>query len=118
LICFTAVSATDDHDLTFEEICEKYDYPLKKYIITTDDGYIMQTFRIPHGRGQNYTSDRPAVLFQHGGFDSSDALFNHGPEFSPAFYLANQGFDVWVSSNYGKISEYYYSMPPVSNSYF
>jgi hypothetical protein len=92
-----ATVATDDHDLSFEEICDKYGYPLEKYTVTTDDGYILQTFRIPHGKGQTYSSSRPALLFQHGAFDSSDALFNHGPDLSPAFYLANQGYDVWVS---------------------
>jgi hypothetical protein len=65
--------------------------------VTTQDGYILQTFRVSHGKGQTYTSDRPAVLFQHGAFDSSDALFMRGEELSPAFYLANQGYDVWVS---------------------
>ena len=87
----------DDHDLTFEQICEEYGYPLEKYTVTTVDGYILKTFRIPHGKDQVYEQGRPIVLYQHGAFDSSDALFNHGPDLSPAFYLANQGYDVWVS---------------------
>jgi hypothetical protein len=87
----------DDHSIPFEQICANYGYPLENYTVTTADGYILETFRIPHGRNQTYSSDRPAILFQHGAFDSSDALFVHGPDLSPAFYLANSGYDVWVS---------------------
>lgn len=102
MLCW-AMTQADDHDLTFEQICEEYGYPLEKYHVTTSDGYILGLFRIPYGKDQKYSSDRPALLFQHGAFDSSDALFNHGPELSPAFYLANQGFDVWVRSNSEKL---------------
>lgn len=96
LLCMVAVNA-DDHDKTFQEIVQDYGYPLETYEVQTVDGYILTTFRIPYGKDQKYSSDRPAVLVQHGSFDSSDFVVMNGPEKSLAFYLADQGFDVWVS---------------------
>lgn len=91
----SAVTA-DDQSLTVEEIAQNYGYPLEKHQITTEDGYILTAFRVPHGKDQTSVNSKP-IIFQHGAFDSSDALFMHGPEESPAFNLANKGYDVWVS---------------------
>ena len=57
--------------------------------------------RIPYGRNQTYTPNRPVILHQHGLFDSSDAMVCHGPDLSPAYYLANAGYDVWLSNERG-----------------
>lgn len=94
-MCLWTATA-DDHDKPVEQIIEDYGYPLEKHYVHTSDGYILGLWRIPHGKDQTYEQGRPIVLWQHGGFDSSDALFVHGPELSPAFFLANQGYDVWV----------------------
>ena len=37
----------------------------------------------------------------HGVSDSADDFIVRGPELSPAFYLVNQGFDVWVGNKRG-----------------
>lgn len=95
----TAVKA-DDHDKNFEQITRDYGYPFESYQVRTVDGYILTTFRIPHGRDQNPSNDRPAVLIQHGSFDSAEFVVMNGPELSLAYYLANQGYDVWVSSKF------------------
>ena len=44
---------------------------------------------------------RPPILIQHGVFDSADFVVSHGPDLSPAFYLANLGYDVWVANARG-----------------
>ena len=94
---WTSVSATDDHGKTFQEIVEGYGFPLESYDVQTSDGYILTTFRIPHGRDNKDQNTRPAVLIQHGSFDASDFVVVNGPEKSLAFFLADEGFDVWVS---------------------
>jgi pimeloyl-ACP methyl ester carboxylesterase len=96
-----AFAYADDHDKTFQQIVEDYQFPLNEYNVTTSDGYILKTFRIPHGRDQEYDDSRPAVLIQHGYFDSADFVVMNGPEKSLAFYLANQGFDVWIGNGRG-----------------
>ena len=57
--------------------------------------------RIPHGRNQSYTPGRPVILHQHGLSDSSDSMVCNGPDLSPAYYLANAGYDVWLANQRG-----------------
>ena len=53
------------------------------------------------GHADTYTPGRPVILHQHGLFDSSDAMVCHGPDLSPAYYLANAGYDVWLANQRG-----------------
>ena len=41
------------------------------------------------------------MLIQHGVLDSADFAVMHGDQDSPAFVLANSGYDVWVSNSRG-----------------
>ena len=48
---------------------EKAGYPSETHIVETEDCYILQMHRIPHGRNENTVSKnqrRPVVLLQHG----------------------------------------------------
>ncbi|KAJ8944052.1 hypothetical protein NQ318_016250 [Aromia moschata] len=46
-------------------IAKRNGYPLEKYKVTTDDGYILALFRIPHNN-TDPNSKRQPVLLQHG----------------------------------------------------
>lgn len=50
-------------------------YPVETHSVITDDGYILEMHRIPYGikkrKHQKYRRHRPAVLLQHGNFQSS-----------------------------------------------
>lgn len=66
----------------------KYGYNCEKVSVTSEDGYIINTFRIP-GKG-------PSVLLVHGVSDSSDEWLVLGPGRSLAYQLADRGLDVWL----------------------
>ena len=79
----------------------EFGFPIEEHNVTTSDGYILTLHRIPYGRNQTYTPDRQVILHQHGLFDSSDSMVSHGPDLSPAYYLANAGYDVWLANQRG-----------------
>lgn len=95
------IGYADDIGKNFEQITKDYGYPFEQHYITTSDGYILKMFRIEHGRNGKESNNRPPILIQHGVFDSADFVVCHGPEDSPAFYLANLGYDVWVANSRG-----------------
>jgi pimeloyl-ACP methyl ester carboxylesterase len=83
--------------MDFSEIVEYYGFPVETHEITTPDGYILTNFRIPYGRNANPDdSTRNPVLIIHGIHSSSDTLIMNGVERSIPFYLADNGFDVWM----------------------
>lgn len=58
---------------------KSHGYPAETHSITTDDGYILQLFRIPHGRNASSAGKQP-VFLMHGFLDSSSAWIALGPE--------------------------------------
>lgn len=109
----------DDFGKSFEQITKDYGYPFEQHMVTTSDGYILKLFRIKHGKnGENPNGNTP-ILIQHGVFDSADFVVCHGPDLSPAFYLANLGYDVWVANSRGnKYSRQHQSLNPDKDAAF
>lgn len=70
-------------------------YPLEKHYVTTEDGYILGTFRIP--------SSGPPVLLQHALLDSSFAYICNMKNESLAYILHDLGYDVWMGNNRGNV---------------
>ncbi|CAK1598737.1 unnamed protein product [Parnassius mnemosyne] len=75
------------------QLITKYNYPVQKHLVVTEDGYLLNIFRIPK-RGT-------PVLLVHGIGDSSDSWMVLGPKSSLAFRLADAGFDVWLFNSRG-----------------
>lgn len=84
----------------------KYGYPFERFVIETEDGYLIQAFRISGGQNSSPLdiyrpgTSRPAIIYQHGIFDSADGLMCLGSG-SLVFKLADEGYDVWVCNSRG-----------------
>ena len=65
--------------------------------MTTDDGYILQVYRLTTGED---TSSLPPVYFQHGSQASAMCWVANKSKSAP-FQLANAGYDVWVANARG-----------------
>jgi pimeloyl-ACP methyl ester carboxylesterase len=83
-----------DHDETLPGYLSKYNIPVEQHYVTTDDGYILGMFRLPHRGAQ-------AVLFQHGVLDSSWTWICNDPSLSAGIEAFNLGYDVWLSNTRG-----------------
>lgn len=84
------------------QIIKKHGYPLERHRITTEDGYILEIHRIPHGLRNSQEKNKPVVLLQHGLLCSSaDWVNNAVTKNSLAFLLADKGYDVWLGNQRG-----------------
>ncbi|KAF2887085.1 hypothetical protein ILUMI_19088 [Ignelater luminosus] len=90
-----------DTCLNVKQLIEKYRYPFENHTVQTEDGYMLQIHRIPHGRNSNGNITRPAVLVVPGVLGSSADWVNMGPERSLGFILADEGYDVWLANTRG-----------------
>jgi lysosomal acid lipase/cholesteryl ester hydrolase len=119
VLCLMVVSA-DDLSKSFQEITTQYGFKFEQHIVQTEDGYLLKMFRIPGLTGKEDDGVvRPPVLIQHGVFDSADFVICHGADKSPAFWLANQGYDVWVANSRGnKYSRQHKSLNPDKDAAF
>ena len=62
------------------QLMAKYGYPVQTHSVQTEDGYILELHRIPHGKSGPANSTRPAVLLHHALLCSSFDWVGLGPE--------------------------------------
>ncbi|CAD7078751.1 unnamed protein product [Hermetia illucens] len=84
----------EDAALTTVGLIFKYGFPVEKYNVTTQDGYVLEVHRIPKPGKQ-------PVLLQHGFLDSSATFVLMGPDKGLAYILSQQGYDVWLGNSRG-----------------
>jgi hypothetical protein len=67
-------------------------YPLENHKVITRDGYILNMYRIPHGKYRNTEKgNKPVVLLQHGVTLSSNSFVLLNTNESMAYILADAG---------------------------
>ncbi|XP_015266041.1 PREDICTED: putative lysosomal acid lipase/cholesteryl ester hydrolase isoform X2 [Gekko japonicus] len=80
--------------MNISERIQYWGYPSKEYEVLTADGYYLSLNRIPGG-------SKGAVLLIHSLDVEGGSLVANPPRSSPAFILADGGYDVWIGNNRG-----------------
>ncbi|RVE45944.1 hypothetical protein evm_009417 [Chilo suppressalis] len=92
----------EDAKLDVPGLVTKYGYPIESHEVITSDGYILTMHRIPHGRDANNAPGvRPVVFLMHGLLSSSADFLVLGPGSALGYYLAEEGYDVWLGNARG-----------------
>lgn len=84
----------------FNELCSENGFASEKHTVTTDDGYILEVWRIPGLKGEDNVG-RPPVFMQHGVLDSGYCWLMNYAAVAPGFVAAREGYDVWLGNSRG-----------------
>lgn len=87
-------------NLTTPELIAAFGYPVEIHHVTTEDGYILELHRIPHGIS-GPSGNRPVAYLEHCLLCSSSDYIMNDPGEALAYVLADAGYDVWLSNMRG-----------------
>eukprot|EP01136_Pigoraptor_vietnamica_P039712 Opistho-1_new@10811 len=118
-IAASSVGAHDpDEDRSCDQLIAARGYPVETHTVQTEDGYLLTTFRIPHGKDSTLPR-RGAVLLAHGILDSSATWVLNSATDSLSFVLADKGYDVWLMNARGNdYSQGHVSLKPSDNAFW
>ncbi|XP_074153185.1 lipase member K-like isoform X1 [Sminthopsis crassicaudata] len=106
--------------MNLSQIISYWGYANEKYDVVTEDGYILEIYRIPRGKRHFGTaSHRPIVYLQHGLSASAFNWIGNLPSNSLAYILADAGCDVWMGNSRGTTwSRRHMSLSPNSEEFW
>ncbi|KAK4880452.1 hypothetical protein RN001_008598 [Aquatica leii] len=99
--CVSTHQIHPDFGLNAIQLIKKYEYPVEVHQIRTEDGYILETHRIPHGKNNRNSTSKLPVLLIPGLLCGSAEWINMGETKSLGFILADHGYDVWLANYRG-----------------
>ncbi|CAD5233887.1 unnamed protein product [Bursaphelenchus xylophilus] len=82
-------------------IIEHWGYPAETHTAETEDGWLLDIHRIPHGKVDDGKTNKPVVILHHGVECASDNFVLNLPNQSAGFVFADAGFDVWMPNSRG-----------------
>uniref|UniRef100_A0A7N0RIS0 Lipase n=1 Tax=Kalanchoe fedtschenkoi TaxID=63787 RepID=A0A7N0RIS0_KALFE len=110
LIMFSGSSAAPDGSVhnndedgggVCKSMVDNQNYPCEEHNVTTYDGYVLSLQRISSDHAGRSPSHRQPVLLQHGLMMDAASWLLAPPTQSLPYLLADNGFDVWISSSRG-----------------
>ncbi|XP_049866872.1 lipase 3-like [Pectinophora gossypiella] len=91
----------EDASLDPFSLIRKYGYPCEIHRVYTEDQYILEMHRVPHGRENTTQGPKPVVFLMHGLLSSSAEWVLMQPGKGLAYILAEAGYDVWMGNARG-----------------
>ena len=94
--------------LDYKTIINNYGYSFEEYELTTNDGYILNLWRIPdklNSKKKFLEKEKEVILLQHGLLDDSFTWFALENNSLP-FILSNNNYDVFISNIRGNLFSY------------
>ncbi|XP_033149607.1 lipase 3 [Drosophila busckii] len=101
------------------ERIESHGYPSESHYVETEDGYVLNMFRIPHSpKLKNEKKERPVVFIMHGLFSCSDCFLLNGPDNALAYNYVDAGYDVWLGNARGNLYSRKNTKMSINHPYF
>ncbi|CAH0560010.1 unnamed protein product [Brassicogethes aeneus] len=84
-----------------ENLVKENNYAYERFEVQTEDGYIMELYRVFDVQNRKQQSDKEAVLLFHGYLYNCEEFAMGGDAESLAFYLVQQGYEVYLANARG-----------------
>lgn len=88
--------------MTIREQVESRGYIFEEHSTITEDGYILNLYRVPSRAGANADGKQP-VYMQHGLIDDGGTWFFNNESLDLSLELVDLGYDIWVTNSRGTV---------------